>query len=262
MTHQATAVFLLRDTRNAIASITLNRAGERNALSLDLMRELIGELDSVASDPDVRAIVLRASGTAFSSGHNLRELIGRSEDEQRAIFDTCTQMMQTLQRVPQPVIAAVQGVAAAAGCQLVAACDLAVASTDATFLTPGVRIGLFCSTPMVALSRNIGRKRALEMLLTGEPIDAATASAWGLVNRVVSPALLDEETFALAERISAASSLTVRIGKQAFYRQIEIEQQQAYEYMSETMALNAVTCDAQEGMSAFLQKRSPVWQDR
>jgi enoyl-CoA hydratase/carnithine racemase len=203
--------------------------------------------------------VLRASGPAFSAGHDLKELLDRSLDEEREIFDVCTRMMQTVQGIPQPVIAAVQGIATAAGCQLVATCDLAVASEVARFATPGVKIGLFCSTPMVALSRNIGRKRALEMLLSGRPIDAATAADWGLVNRVVPAAELDEAALELAHEVASASPLTLRIGKQAFYRQIDVGQHEAYELMSQTMAENAMTGDAQEGMSAFLDKRQPTW---
>jgi enoyl-CoA hydratase/carnithine racemase len=207
----------------------------------------------------VRSIVLRASGPAFSAGHDLKELLDRSLEEERAVFDACTRMMETIQRIPQPVIAAVQGIATAAGCQLVATCDLAVASENARFATPGVKIGLFCSTPMVAVSRNIGRKRALEMLLTGKPIDAHTAADWGLVNRVVPPEELDRAALELAHQVASASPLTLRIGKQAFYRQIDVGQEEAYELMSETMSENAMTGDAQEGMSAFLEKRAPTW---
>lgn len=239
--------------------VTLDRPDQRNALSTPLMRELTDELERQSRRPDVRAIVLRATGPAFSAGHDLKELVGRSLDEEREVFATCTRMMDTIQRVPQPVIAAVQGVATAAGCQLVATCDLAIASDQASFATPGVKIGLFCSTPMVAVSRNIGRKRALEMLLTGKPIDAHTAADWGLVNRVVQPEALDGAALELAQQVSAASPLTLRIGKQAFYRQIDASQDEAYRLMSETMSENAMTCDAQEGMSAFLEKRQPTW---
>ncbi|HZU18743.1 MAG TPA: enoyl-CoA hydratase [Candidatus Dormibacteraeota bacterium] len=249
---------LVEDALPAVL-ITLNRPRQRNALSTPLMRELTAELERQSARPEVRAVVLRAEGPAFSAGHDLKELIGRSLEEEQEVFDVCTRMMETIQRIPQPVIAAVQGVATAAGCQLVATCDLAVASEQASFATPGVKIGLFCSTPMVALSRNVGRKRALEMLLTGRPIDARTAAEWGLVNRVVPAAELDAAALELAHQVAAASPLTVKIGKQAFYRQIDVPQEEAYRLMSRTMAENAMTCDAQEGMSAFLEKRQPTW---
>jgi enoyl-CoA hydratase/carnithine racemase len=249
---------LLEDALPALV-ITLNRPEQRNALSTPLMRELTAVLERESARPEVRAIVLRASGPAFSAGHDLKELLDRSLEEEREIFDVCTRMMQTVQQVPQPVIAAVQGIATAAGCQLVATCDLAVASESARFATPGVKIGLFCSTPMVALSRNIGRKRALQMVLSGQPIDAHTAADWGLVNQVVPAADLDAAALQLAHQVASASPLTLRIGKQAFYRQIDAGQDEAYELMSQTMAENAMTCDAQEGMSAFLEKREPTW---
>ena len=249
---------LVEDALPAVL-VTLNRPQQRNALSTPLMQELTEVLERQSARPEVRAIVLRANGPAFSAGHDLKELLDRSLEEERAIFGACTRMMQTIQQIPQPVIAAVQGIATAAGCQLVATCDLAVASEKATFATPGVKIGLFCSTPMVAVSRNIGRKRALEMLLTGKPIDAHTAAAWGLVNRVVRPEDLDQAALELAHQVASASPLTLRIGKQAFYRQIDVGQDEAYELMSETMSENAMTCDAQEGMSAFLEKRTPTW---
>jgi enoyl-CoA hydratase/carnithine racemase len=239
--------------------ITLDRPETRNALSTPLMLELTAELERQAGRAEVRALILRANGPAFSAGHDLKELLDRSLAEEQAVFDVCTEMMATIQRIPQPVIAAVRGVATAAGCQLVATCDLAIAAETARFATPGVRIGLFCSTPMVALSRNVGRKRALEMLLTGRPIDARTAADWGLVNRVVPEAELDAAALELAHQVAAASPLTVRIGKQAFYRQIDVAQDEAYELMSRTMAENAMTGDAQEGMSAFLEKRQPTW---
>jgi enoyl-CoA hydratase/carnithine racemase len=249
---------LVEDALPAVV-VTLNRPEQRNTLSTPLMRELTEALERESARPEVRAIVLRASGPAFSAGHDLKELLDRSLDEEREIFDECTRMMQTVQGIPQPVIAAVQGIATAAGCQLVATCDLAIASEAARFATPGVKIGLFCSTPMVALSRNIGRKRALEMLLSGRPIDAATAADWGLVNHVVPAAELDRAALELAHQVASASPLTLRIGKHAFYRQIDVGQDEAYELMSQTMAENAMTCDAQEGMSAFLDKRQPTW---
>jgi len=249
---------LIEDSLPAVL-VTLNRPEQRNALSTSLMRELTRELERQSARPEVRVVVIRAAGPVFSAGHDLRELVDRSIDEEREVFDVCTRMMQTIQRIPQPVIAAVQGIATAAGCQLVATCDLAIASEEARFATPGVRIGLFCSTPMVAVSRSIGRKRALQMLLTGLPIDAATAAEWGLVNRVVPAAELDAAVLELSRQIASASPLTLRIGKHAFYRQIDVGQDEAYELMSQTMAENAMTCDAQEGMTAFLEKRQATW---
>jgi enoyl-CoA hydratase/carnithine racemase len=245
-----------------VVLITLNRPEQRNVLSTDLMRELTAELDRQAARAECRAIILRAAGTVFSSGHNLREMLNRTLADEQEIFNVCTRLMQTIQSIPQPVIAAVQGLATAAGCQLVATCDLAIASEQAKFATPGVKIGLFCSTPQVAFSRNIGRKRALEMLLTGRMIDARTAAEWGLVNRVVPPDQLDAAALELAQQIASASPLTLKIGKQAFYRQIDADQATAYELMGQVMAENALTCDAQEGMSAFLEKRAPVWQGK
>jgi len=242
-----------------LAVVTLTRPERRNALSFDLMRELIDSLQAIAPRQDVRAVILAAEGKVFSSGHDLSEMTGRGLDDYREIFDVCTHLMTTLQSIPPPVIAEVQGTATAAGCQLVATCDLAVASTDATFATPGVKIGLFCSTPMVALTRAIGRKRAMEMLLTGRAIDAATAADWGLVNRAVAPENLKAETRQLAEQIASASPLTVATGKQAFYRQIDLDQAGAYGYAKEVMSQNAVADDAQEGISAFLEKRKACW---
>jgi enoyl-CoA hydratase/carnithine racemase len=242
-----------------VVLVTLDSPRQRNALSTALMHELTAELERQSGRPEVRAIVLRANGPAFSAGHDLKELVDRTLEEEQAIFNVCTRMMETIQRIPQPVIAAVQGVATAAGCQLVATCDLAVASEEATFATPGVKIGLFCSTPMVAVSRSIGRKRALEMLLTGRAVDAHKAAEWGLVNCVVPAAELDAAARKLASQVASASPLTLRIGKQAFYRQIDVDQEEAYRLMSQTMADNAMTCDAQEGMTAFLEKRTPTW---
>ena len=242
--------------------VTMNRPQQRNALSTGLMREMTATLERESARPECRVIVLRGAGPVFSAGHDLREMLGRTVEEEREIFQTCTRLMQTIQRIPQPVIASVHGVATAAGCQLVATCDLAIASEKAQFATPGVRIGLFCSTPMVAVSRNIGRKRAMEMLLTGKPIDARTAAEWGLVNRVVPADKLDEEVLELARQIASSSPLILQIGKQAFYRQAGVDQDAAYELMGETMSQNAMTCDAQEGMTAFLEKRAPVWQGK
>jgi enoyl-CoA hydratase/carnithine racemase len=242
-----------------VAAITLSRPEKRNALSLEMMRELDGALATLADDAGIRVAILRAEGPVFSAGHDLRELVGRDVAAYREVFDTCVNLMARIQSVPQPVIAEVAGVATAAGCQLVATCDLAVASSEATFATPGVRIGLFCSTPMVALTRAVGRKRAMEMLLTGEPIDAETARDWGLINRVVPPDELHAEVLELARTISEASGVVVGIGKAAFYRQIDIEQTRAYEYAKDVMTSNALEADAQEGMDAFLSKRVPHW---
>jgi len=239
--------------------ITLNRPQRRNALSLDLMLELIGALDAAGSDSSTRVVILAAAGKVFCSGHDLSEMTGRTINEYRRLFDVCSDLMMKVQAIPQPVIAEVQGIATAAGCQLVATCDLAVASDQAGFATPGVRIGLFCTTPMVALSRAVGRKRALQMLLTGEMVDAATAADWGLVNRVVPAAELSAETRKLAARIAEASSLTIALGKQAYYTQIDLDQPKAYAYAKEVMSMNSLAADAQEGISAFLEKRTPCW---
>ena len=250
---------ILFETEGPIAVLTLNRPQRRNALSLDLMREVIDCLTEIGKDRNLRVVLLKAAGKVFSSGHDLSEMVGRDINEYREVFDVCTEMMTRVQSIPQPVIAEVQGIATAAGCQLVATCDLAVASDQAAFATPGVKIGLFCTTPMVALSRAIGRKRALQMLLTGAMVDAATAAEWGLVNMVVPAAELEEQTRILAARIADASSLTVALGKQAFYTQIDLDQSKAYAYAKEVMSMNALAADAQEGISAFLEKRPACW---
>ncbi len=244
------------------AQVTLNRPDKRNALSLALMEELTGALEKLGRSPDVRAIVIAGAGPAFSAGHDLGEMVGREPEFYERLFDVCTVLMETIRRVPQPVIARVHGVATAAGCQLVAACDLAVAADDARFGTPGVKIGLFCSTPMVPLSRAVGRKRALEMLLTGETIDAQTALSWGLVNRVVPADQLDEAVAELLERLARSSPLTMAIGKEAFYAQVELDEHGAYDLTKSVMARNAMAGDAQEGMAAFLEKRAPTWTGR
>jgi enoyl-CoA hydratase/carnithine racemase len=242
--------------------VTLNRPQRRNALSLDLMLELIDCFDGLGRDRAARAVILAAAGKVFCSGHDLSEMTGRGINEYRRLFDVCTELMTKIQSIPQPVIAEVQGVATAAGCQLVATCDLAVASEQAAFATPGVRIGLFCTTPMVALSRAVGRKRALQMLLTGEMVDAPTAADWGLVNQVVPAAELRAETRKLAARIADASTLTVALGKQAYYTQIDLDQPKAYAYAKEVMSLNSLAADAQEGIAAFLEKRAACWVGR
>ena len=245
-----------------VARLTLNRPEKRNALGLELMEELIARLHRLSEDPDVRVIVVDAVGPAFSGGHDLMEMIGRDVPFYQRLFDVCTELMETIHRIPQPVIAKVEGMATAAGCQLVAACDLAVAAHGARFATPGVKIGLFCSTPMVPLSRAIGRKRALEMLLTGQPISAETALDWGLVNRVVPPDALEDEVRAIVDVIVASSPLTVGLGKEAFYAQIELDEHRAYDLTKAVMAMNACADDAQEGMCAFLEKRPATWRRR
>ncbi|MFP5262034.1 MAG: enoyl-CoA hydratase [Blastocatellia bacterium] len=254
--------YLLAQCDSPTAIVTLNRPERRNALSLGLMREMIACLRELGQSQEIRAVIIAAKGPVFSAGHDLNELRDRGAGEYRNLFDVCTELMTLIQSIPQPVIAEVQGMATAAGCQLVATCDLAVAAEGAQFATPGVRIGLFCTTPMVALSRAIGRKRALEMLLTGAAISAGTAAEWGLVNRAVPAGRLREETLALAGRIAQASSLTLSIGKQAFYAQVDLDQPKAYAYAKEVMSLNALAEDAQEGMGAFLEKREPCWKGR
>jgi enoyl-CoA hydratase/carnithine racemase len=242
-----------------IAVVTLNRPEKRNALSLELMLELIAALDEIGRSRESRAVILAAAGKVFCSGHDLGQMTGRDINEYRRIFDVCSELMMKIQAIPQPVIAEVQGIATAAGCQLVAACDLAIACEAASFATPGVKIGLFCTTPMVALTRAIGRKRALQMLMTGEMVDARTAAEWGLVNSVVAASELPAATRALALQVADASSLVVAIGKQAFYTQIDLDQEKAYAYAKEVMSMNAMAADAQEGIGAFLGKRKPCW---
>ena len=258
----ATTELLHVERDGELAILTLNRPKQRNALSLELMNHLIVAFDELRSDPEVRVVILDAAGPAFCAGHDLGEMLGLDLDGYRAVFETCTRVMTAIHELPQPVIASVHGIATAAGCQLVAACDLAVCSSSARFATPGVKIGLFCSTPMVELSRAVGRKRALEMLLTGAPIDAQTAADWGLVNRVAEPGELAESTRSLARQIAAASPLTVRTGKRAYYEQIDADLAGAYAHCQDVMSRNATAEDAQEGMSAFLDKRQPVWRGR
>jgi len=250
---------LLTSTDGQIGIITLNRPERRNPLSLELMQELIRTLDQFASDPNVRVLILASTGKVFSAGHDLGEMTGRTVADYRRIFDVCTELMMKIQAIPQPVIAQVQGIATAAGCQLVATCDLAIASDQAQFATPGVKLGLFCTTPMVALSRAVGRKRALEMLLTGKMVDAATAADWGLINQAVPADQLEAETRRLACHIAQASSFTVGLGKQAYYTQIDLDQTKAYAYAKEVMTMNSLAHDAQEGISAFLEKRVACW---
>lgn len=254
---------VLRRDEGGVACLTLNRPEARNALSVALMTELQAALDRVAADAAIHVVVIAGAGPAFCSGHDLRELRanpGRQAYE--AVFARCSRLMTSIVRLPKPVIARVHGVATAAGCQLVASCDLAIAAAEARFATPGVNIGLFCSTPMVALSRAIGRKPAMEMLLTGSLIDAEQARQWGLVNRVVPLTQLDGAVTALARDIAAKSPLTVTIGKEAFYRQAELGLDAAYAYASEVMTTNMLARDAGEGIAAFLEKRAPKWEGR
>jgi enoyl-CoA hydratase/carnithine racemase len=261
------APVLLREDLEEIAVLTLNRPEARNSLSEAVLAALGQELAALAAD-NVRAVVLAANGPAFSAGHDLKEITAHRADPDggraytRQLMETCSAVMQSIVRLPQPVIAAVEAPAAAAGCQLVATCDLAIASTTARFSTPGVHIGLFCSTPMVALSRNVARKHAMEMLLTGDMISADDACRIGLVNRVVEAGTAREEAVKLARRIAAKSAAVVKIGKAAFYRQVELSLSDAYRYASEVMVENMMVRDAEEGIAAFIEKRPPKWEDR
>jgi enoyl-CoA hydratase/carnithine racemase len=256
---------VLEARHGAVLRLTLNRPSARNALSEGLMGALQDALDRAAADKSVRVIVIAADSPAFSSGHDLKEMTARRKDADdgkaafAALFAQCSRLMQTIVRHPKPVIAQVQGIATSAGCQLVASCDLAVASSTAYFATPGVNIGLFCSTPMVALSRNVSRKHAMEMLLTGEMITAERARAIGLINSVVEPDLLVEETMRLAQLIASKPRATVKIGKEAFYRQLEMPLSDAYDYASRVMTENMLAAEAAEGIGAFVEKREPEW---
>ncbi len=249
-----------RDGR--IAYLTMNRPSKRNALSLDHMQELTSCFKEIGASKEFSVVILRGDGPAFCAGHDLSEMVGRDPDFYRHLFDACCELMETIQGIPQPVIAQVHATATAAGCQLAATCDLVVASEEARFATPGVRIGLFCSTPMVALSRAVGQKKSMEMLLTGDYVPAEEALRIGLVNKVVPANELDGATDELAVKISSASPLVVGVGKQAFYSQLEMTTEQAYGYTKEVMSFNATFADAQEGMCAFLEKREPDWQGR
>jgi enoyl-CoA hydratase/carnithine racemase len=257
---------LRRACRDGIAHITLDRPAVRNSLSLAMLDALIEAFATIAADPTVRAVIIAAEGPAFCAGHDLKEITTRRADPDGGrtffveLFDRCSTMMQSIVRLPQPVIACVQGAATAAGCQLVASCDLAVASAAATFATPGVNIGLFCSSPMVAVSRNVSRKHAMEMLLTGDMVSAADAARIGLVNRVVQPGEERAEAMRLARRIASRSAASIRIGKQAFYAQHEMALADAYDYASRVMVQNMLIGDAKEGIAAFLAKRPPRWE--
>ena len=260
----ATEPFVLSARDAGVATITLNRGDRFNPLSSGMIAALQSALDEIAADSEVRVVILAAGGRGFSAGHDLKEMRAHAGDHawQRQLFDDCSRLMLSVTALPQPVIARVQGIATAAGCQLVSTCDLAVAADTATFALPGVNIGVFCSTPAVGVARNVGRKRAMELLLTGAPIGAATALSWGLVNRVVPPADLDAEVRRFADSILTRSAATIRLGKAAFYRQIEQPLAAAYELTAETMACNMELDDAAEGIDAFLQKRLAVWRGR
>ena len=253
--------FVLTTVENGVATLTLNRPQRFNPLSSQMIAGMLAELNAIASDPAVQVVILAAEGKGFCAGHDLKEMRAHTEDKgwQQGLFDACSRMMIALTELPQPVIARVQGVATAAGCQLVSMCDLAVAADTATFAMPGVNIGVFCSTPAVGVVRNIGRKHAMEMLLTGEPIDAVTALSWGLINRVVPGSRLDVEIRRFTDIILSRSSATIRSGKQAFYSQIDHPLEAAYDIASEAMACNLLLEDATEGIDAFLQKRPAIW---
>ncbi len=254
-----TEPLVLYELVDHVASLTLNNPDRRHALSSDVLAALKERFALIEQDPEVKVVVLKSDGPVFSSGHDLTEMVGSDEESYTCIFAECTEVMEAIRLLPQPVIAQVQGLATAAGCQLAATCDLAVASEDAGFCTPGVQIGLFCSTPAVALSRAVSQKRAMEMLLTGIPISARTAQEWGLVNQVVPADLLEDTVTQLARHIARASSYTLAIGKQAFYRQLQVERPAAYEMAQRTMVENLLAHDAQEGITAFLEKREPQW---
>lgn len=257
---QAGYEHILVSRADAVTTVTMNRPSKRNALSRDHMLELLDAFTRIADDRDCRVVVLRGEGPAFCAGHDIAEMTGRDKDFYDDLFDVCARLMMTIQSIPQPVIAAVHALATAAGCQLAATCDLVVATPQAKFATPGVKIGLFCSTPMVALTRAVGQKVAMHMLLTGEPIDAARAHAVGLVNEVTDD--LDGAVVALAERLAQASPLVLGIGKEAFYRQAAMSTPEAYAYTKGVMSDNATRADAQEGMDAFVSKRTPTWTGR
>jgi enoyl-CoA hydratase/carnithine racemase len=253
---------LLMEIKNKVATVTLNRPEKRNALSSELMSELLYCLEQLKEDAKVNVLVIRGAGAAFCSGHDLSELVGKDSTYYRDIFDHSVRIMEVITNLPKAVIASVHGYVSAAGLQLAAACDLVVASEDSLFETPGVKIGLFCITPMVSLSRVVGRKKALELLLTGESIDAKEAERIGLVNRVVTRDKLEEATMQLAEKIASVSPVPVSFGKQAFYAAADMDYLKAFHYAKEMMVLNNLTEDAQEGIRAFIEKRTPRWKGR
>ena len=264
----AAAAVIQSSVREGVALVVLDRPKARNSLSEAMLEALSATFAEVATNKRVRAVVLAANGTSFCAGHDLKEITERRRDPDdgrayvRDLMDRCSAMMQSIHRMPQPVIAAVEGAATAAGCQLVGSCDLAVASKTAKFATPGVHIGLFCSTPMVALSRNVAPKHAMEMLLTGDLLTAADAHRIGLVNRVVAAGTARDEAFKLARKITAKSALTIKLGKEAFYRQLDMNLPEAYRFASQVMVENMMVRDAKEGISAFVEKRAPTWEDR
>jgi enoyl-CoA hydratase/carnithine racemase len=259
---------VLREDKNGIAFVVLNRPAARNALSAAMLEALSKTLAGIAIDKSVRAVIVAANGPGFCAGHDLREITERRKDSDgglaytKALMDSCSAMMMSIHRMPQPVIAAVEGPASAAGCQLVATCDLAIGSKTASFATPGVHIGLFCSTPMVALSRNVAPKHTMEMLLTGGLVSAEDAYRIGLINRVVAQGTARDEALKLARRITAKSALTIKLGKEAFYRQLDMTLPEAYRYTGEVMVENMMARDAEEGITAFVEKRRPTWEDR
>ncbi len=255
--------FVIRSDNDGVTTLTLNRPKQFNAMSEELLAALQAELDAIAADDSVRVVVIAANGRAFSAGHDLKQMRSNPRQEYYDdLFATCSRMMLTIHKLPQPVIAKVHGLATAAGCQLVAACDLAVAADTAQFATSGIRVGLFCSTPSVPVSRNMGRKRALELLLTGEFIDAATAADWGLINRAVPAEELDAAVQTLADSIVSKSAVAVASGKAMFYRQLEMGLEEAYAYAGTVMACDMMNADAAEGIDAFIEKRAPVWSHR
>jgi enoyl-CoA hydratase/carnithine racemase len=263
ITPETKDAILLRSDAGGIATLTLNRPKQFNALSMDLLDAMQAALDAIAGDPAVRVVVIAASGKAFCPGHDLKEMLAnRTQEFVGGLFDKCCKVMMSITRMPQPVIARVHGIATAAGCQLVAACDLAVASTEARFATSGVNLGLFCATPGVAVSRNVSRKQALEMLMTGEFIDAATALDWGLINRVAPPDQLDNTVKELADLLLSKPSAVLAAGKKFFYDQIEMDMEPAYKLASQVITDNMLGADALEGVGAFVEKRPPKWDNR
>ncbi|MBC8267548.1 MAG: enoyl-CoA hydratase [Rhodospirillaceae bacterium] len=260
---QANGALVLRDDLGGVATLTLNRPDQRNALSADLMSALQAELAAIATDETVRAVVIAANGPAFCAGHDLKEMRANPDEKYyQDLFGQCSRLMLAITRLPQPVIARIHALATAAGCQLVATCDLAVAGRSAWFATPGIHIGLFCSTPMVALSRNVGRKQAMEMLLIGDRVEAEQAERWGLINKVVDDDKLDQEIADITAKLVSKSPLTLAIGKEAFYAQVDMDVEAAYAYANQTMTRNMLARDAEEGIDAFLEKRKPTWQGR
>lgn len=253
---------ILLDREPPLAYITLNRPNQRNAMSLELMEEVISALQAIGKDKKISGVILRGNGPVFCAGHDITEMRNQDIHFFRHLFDICCDLMEAIQQTPQPVIAQVHGVATAAGCQLVATCDLAIASENVWFATPGVKIGFFCSTPGVAVGRAVSRKKAMEMLLTGDPIPAAEAVVIGLINKVVPSDQLESEVRKLAEKITVSSQMVIGLGKRVFYRQIEMSQQEAYYYTREIMAENGIMADAQEGFAAFLEKRKPHWTEK